>query len=126
MTNLSSLPTPITEAGAAAPTVVDLVARRASLKADAEYIADQIQQIDAQLIAALGTVGTHTVGDTKVQIREYSRTDFTRLAERYPVDQYPDLYVTKTELNQTVVRKQFAPAALDEFKVVGARSVVIP
>lgn len=118
--------TPIAEGATLTPTTLDLVAQRASLKADAEYIADRIAQINAQLIAALGTVGTHTVGDTKVQIREYSRTDFARLAAQYPAEQYPDLYVTKTELNQAAVKKQFAPTALDEFKVVGARSVVVP
>ena len=118
--------TPIAEGSTPTASALDLVAQRASLKADAEYIADRIAQIDAQLIAALGTVGTHIIGDTKVQIREYSRTDFARLAAQYPAEQYPDLYVTKTELNQAAVKKQFAPAALDEFKVVGARSVVVP
>lgn len=102
----------------------DLVAERASLKADVEHINDRIAQIDAQLIDRLG-VGTHSVDGTKVEIREYSRMNNAALEAAYPAAQYPDLYTTKTALNSDAVKRQFAPAALEQFKTRGAKSVVI-
>ena len=117
--------TPITQKqDAQASALEQLVARRVELKADAEYIAEQIEQIDAQLIDLLGTVGTHDVAGTKVQIREYSRTDLKKLAADYPADQYPALYATS--LDSAAVKKQFAPAALEQYVVHGKKSVVIP
>ena len=112
------------EHDAQASALEQLVARRVELKADAEYIAEQIEQIDAQLIDLLGTVGTHDVAGTKVQIREYSRTDLKKLAADYPADQYPALYATS--LDSAAVKKQFAPAALEQYVVHGKKSVVIP
>lgn len=110
---------------ATAPTDEDLVRRRAELAADAEYIAEQIAEIDAALLDRFPGTGTHDVAGVKVQIREYSRTDYAALAAQYPAADYPALYSTDPVLDQTAVKKSFAPAALDEFKVTGKRSVVI-
>lgn len=105
-------------------TSADLVARRVSLKADAEFIANEIQAIDAQLLEQL-EVGTHDVDGVKVQVREYSRTSYPSIEKDYPQAEYPDLYVTKTSIDQAAVKKAFAPSALEAYKVVGAKSVVI-
>lgn len=112
-------PTPIRK-----PTLAELVARRVTLKADAEYIANEISAIDAQILEQLD-VGTHDVDGVKVQVREYSRLAYPDIEKDYPADQYPDLYVTKTSIDQAAVKKQFAPAALEPYKVRGAKSVVI-
>lgn len=103
-----------------------LLERRATIKADQEYLAGELEAIDGQLIELLGgEVGTHDVDGTKVEIREYSRTDYAALEKQYPAEQYPALYETKTTLDQAVVKRQFAPAALDAFKVRGKKSVVV-
>ncbi len=106
------------------PTTADLVARRVTLKADAEFIANELQSIDAQLLELL-PVGTHDVDGTKVQVREYSRVSYPQVEKDYPQAEYPDLYVTTTSIDQAAVKKAFAPDALEQYKVVGAKSVVI-
>lgn len=116
--------TPITQQTAKAATLEELVAERANYKADMEYITEQIERIDAALILRLG-VGTHDVGDSKVQVREYTRTDYAALAEKYPAGEYPQLYKVEPTLDQAAVKAQFAPAALDEFKVTGKKSVTV-
>lgn len=103
----------------------ELVGERASLKADQEHIAERIAQIDAQLLDRLDTVGTHDVDGTKVEIREYSRLDTAWIESDYPASQYPQLYKTTTGVDLAAVKKQFAPAVLDEHKVRGAKSVVV-
>lgn len=105
-------------------TAAELVARRVSLKADAEFIANGIQAIDALLLEQLD-VGTHDIDGTKVQVREYSRISYPQVEKDYPATEYPDLYVTKTAIDQAAVKKAFAPSALEAYKVVGAKSVVI-
>jgi hypothetical protein len=112
-------------APAAVKTPAELVAERASLKADIEFINERIAQIDAQLIEQLDTVGTHDVDGTKVEIREYSRLDTAWIEAEYPQAQYPQLYKTTTGVDAAAVKKQFAPAVLDEHKVRGAKSVVV-
>ncbi|MFI8593754.1 hypothetical protein ACIGCK_04900 [Microbacterium sp. NPDC078428] len=107
------------------PTAAELLERRAALRADAELIQDELEQIDAALIIRLDTVGVHDVDGTKVEIREYSRTDYKALEAAYPVAEYPQLYRTEPSLDQAAVKKEFAPAALDEFKVRGKKSVVV-
>ncbi|MGK9222044.1 MULTISPECIES: hypothetical protein [unclassified Microbacterium] len=119
-----SIPAPIPHPAAGKPTLEELVARRVALKADAEYIAGEIAAIDAQLIDQLD-VGTHDVDGVKVQVREYSRIAYPQLEKDYPAEQYPDLYATKTAIDQAAVKKQFAPAALEPYKVRGSKSVVI-
>lgn len=116
-------PTPTQQPVEAQP-LEHLLRVRADYAADGEYIAEQIAAIDAQLIDRLG-VGTHDVGGQKVQVREYSRTDYAALAATYPAESYPELYETKTELSQAAVKKGFAPAALDQFKVTGKKSVSV-
>jgi hypothetical protein len=127
-----STPAPIVPIGAHASASKSdeiakrIVDRRATLKADAEFIAGEIEALDGQLIELLGgQVGTHDVAGTKVEIREYSRTDYKALEAEYPAGEYPQLYATVTSLDQDAVKKQFAPAALDAFKVRGKKSVVI-
>ncbi|NLP82613.1 hypothetical protein HF576_02005 [Microbacterium sp. CFH 90308] len=103
-----------------------LIERRATIKADQEILAGELEAIDGQLIELLGgEVGTHEIAGTKVEIREYSRTDYAALEKKYPAAEYPQLYTTKASLNQDVVKRQFAPAALDAFKVRGKKSVVV-
>lgn len=103
-----------------------LVALRATLKADAEYIADRIAQLDSQLLDILGgEVGTHDVAGTKVQIREYSRLDTKWIETEYPAEQYPQLYKTTTAVDNAAVKKQFAPGVLEEHQVRGAKSVIV-
>lgn len=116
---------PVTPINENASTTAELVAQRVLLKADIADYEERIAQIDALLIERLDTVGAHDVDGTKVTIREYSRTDYSRLEKDYPADSYPDLYVTKTALDQAAVKKSFAPAALDTYKVRGAKSVVV-
>jgi hypothetical protein len=110
---------------AAAAPLSEILAQRAVYKADAEYIAEQIERLDAVILDRLVDVGTHDVDGMKVEIREYSRTDYKALEERFPAEAYPQLYATVTSLDQGAVKKEFAPAALDEFKVRGKKSVVV-
>ncbi|MGA6128807.1 MULTISPECIES: hypothetical protein [unclassified Microbacterium] len=118
--------TPIRDIVPATPaTEMELVDERASLQADVEFIKERIAQIDAQLIERL-PVGVTEIGDTKVEVREYSRLDTKWIEENYPVSQYPQLYkVTAPAVDAAAVRKQFAPAVLEEHKVRGAKSIVI-
>lgn len=102
-----------------------LVERRATLKADAEYIAGELEAIDGQLLELLGEVGTHQVGQTKVEVREYSRLDTGWIEDEYPAAAYPQLYKTSTAVDAAAVKKQFAPAVLEEHKVTGKKSIVI-
>lgn len=113
---------PVTPINAAPLSNAELIARRATLKADAEYIQDEIDRIDAALILRF-PVGTHDVDGTKVQIREYTRTDPTAIAADYPAGEYPQLY--GTTLDMDVVKQQFAPAALEQYVIRGKKSVVI-
>lgn len=118
--------TPIRQPEPAVPaTDMELVDERASLKADIEYITERIAQIDAQLIERL-PVGVTEIGDTKVEVREYSRLDTKWIEQEYPAAQYPQLYkVAAPAVDAAAVKKQFAPAVLDEHKVRGAKSIVI-
>ena len=118
--------TPIRDIVPATPaTDMELVDERASLQADVEFIKERIAQIDAQLIERL-PVGVTEIGDTKVEVREYSRLDTKWIEENYPVSQYPQLYkVAAPAVDAAAVKKQFAPAALEEHKVRGAKSIVI-
>lgn len=102
-----------------------LVGRRATLRADQEFITGELESIDAQLIELLGTVGVHDVAGTKVEVREYSRTDLAWVEAEYPAAQYPQLYKTSVAVDGAAVKKQFAPAVLEQHKVRGAKSVVI-
>lgn len=103
-----------------------LVDRRTTLQADAEYITGELKAIDAQLLELLGgEVGTHQIGQTKVEVREYSRLDTGWIEDEYPAAAYPQLYKTTTTVDAAAVKKQFAPAVLDEHKVRGAKSIVI-
>lgn len=125
-----SNPAPITPIDQAAPKSLEikerLVARRAVLKADVEYITGEIQAIDGQLLELLGgEVGTHEIGDTKVQVREYSRLDTAWIETEYPQAQYPQLYKTTTAVDAAAVKKQFAPQVLEEHQVRGAKSLVV-
>ncbi|MFB3980354.1 hypothetical protein [Microbacterium proteolyticum] len=127
-----STPAPITpittprQSGKSTEIQKRLLDRRATLRADQEFIAGELEAIDAQLIELLGgRVGTHEIGDTKVEIREYSRLDTKWIETEYPADQYPQLYKTSTAVDAAAVRKQFAPAVLDEHKVRGAKSLVV-
>lgn len=120
----------ITPIDATAPKSLEikerLIARRAVLRADAEYIAGELAAIDGQLIELLGgEVGTHEVGDAKVQIKEYSRLDTKWIEAEYPAATYPQLYKTTTSVDNDAVKKQFAPAVLAEHQVRGAKSVVV-
>ncbi|OIU88636.1 hypothetical protein [Microbacterium sp. AR7-10] len=126
-----SMPAPIphpamaaTQAPAAEASLPELVARRVALKADAEYIKDEIEAVDAKILAQL-EVGTHDVAGTKVQVREYSRLSLPAVERDYPAEQYPDLYVTKTSIDKGAVEKSFVPNALEQYKVRGAKSVVV-
>lgn len=101
-----------------------LLEKRATLQADAEIIRDELERIDAQLIEWTGgVVGTHELAGTKVQVREYSRTDLTAIAVDYPVGEYPQLWVMA--IDGDAVKAQFSPAALEQYRVRGKKSVVI-
>lgn len=103
-----------------------LLERRATVQADQEYLANELESIDAQLIELVGgVVGTHELGGSKVTVREYSRTDYAALEAKYPAAEYPQLYETKTVVDQAAVKREFAPAALDEFKKTGKKSVTV-
>jgi hypothetical protein len=103
-----------------------LIARRATLKADLEYMQGEVEAIDSQLLELLGgEVGTHDIAGTKVQIREYSRLDSKWVETEYPAAQYPQLYKTTTAVDNAAVKKQFAPGVLEEHQVRGAKSIVI-
>jgi hypothetical protein len=125
-----SNPAPITPIDTNVPKSLEikerLVARRATLKADLEYMQGEIEQIDSQLLELLGgQVGTHDIAGTKVQIREYTRLDTKWIETEYPATQYPQLYKTTTAVDNAAVKKQFAPSVLDEHQVRGAKSIVI-
>lgn len=125
-----STPAPITPIGTNVPKSLEikerLVARRATLKADLEYMQGEVEQIDSQLLELLGgEVGTHDIAGTKVQIREYTRLDTKWIETEYPAAQYPQLYKTTTAVDAAAVKKQFAPTVLDEHQVHGAKSIVI-
>ena len=123
---MSAEPAPVNNTTSASDTIIRrLIQRRATLRADVEYINDELATIDTQLIELLGTTGVHTIDGTRVEIREYTRVDYDTLATTYPADQYPNLYTTRTTLDHDAVRKQFAPAALDHYTVHGKKSVVI-
>ena len=125
-----SNPAPITPINQAAPKSLEikerLLARRATLKADMEYMQGEIDGIDSQLLELLGgEVGTHDIGGTKVQVREYSRLDTRWIETEYPQAQYPQLYKTTTAVDSAAVKKQFAPGVLEEHQVRGAKSVIV-
>lgn len=103
-----------------------LIARRATLKADLEYMKGEVEAIDSQLLELLGgEVGTHDIAGTKVQIREYTRLDTKWIEEQYPASQYPQLYKVTTAVDNDAVKKQFAPTVLEEHQVRGAKSVIV-
>ncbi|KRD51937.1 hypothetical protein [Microbacterium sp. Root280D1] len=125
-----SNPAPITPINQAAPKSLEikerLVARRATLKADLEYMQGEVEAIDSQLLDILGgEVGTHDIAGTKVQVREYSRLDTKWIEAEYPAEQYPQLYKTTTAVDNAAVKKQFAPGVLEEHQVRGAKSLVV-
>lgn len=125
-----SNPAPITPIDTNVPKSLEikerLIARRATLKADLEYMQGEVEAIDAQLLELLGgEIGTHDIGGTKVQVRQYTRLDTKWIETEYPPSQYPQLYKVTTAVDGAAVKKQFAPAVLEEHQVRGAKSVVI-
>ncbi|AVL96905.1 MULTISPECIES: hypothetical protein [Microbacterium] len=125
-----SNPAPITPIDTNVPKSLEikerLIARRATLKADLEYMQGEVEAIDAQLLELLGgEVGTHDIGGTKVQVREYTRLDTKWIETEYPPSQYPQLYKVTTAVDAAAVKKQFAPAVLEEHQVHGAKSIVV-
>ncbi|HEY9310261.1 MAG TPA: hypothetical protein VIP82_20855 [Microbacterium sp.] len=128
-----STPAPITpiradEAGLSKSDAIAkrLIERRATLEADREFITAELDALDAQLLDLVGgVVGTHELGGSKVTVREYSRTDYAAVEAKYSAAEYPQLYETKTALDQAAVKREFAPAALEEFKVRGKKSVTV-
>src|SRR5690242_10468336 len=111
MSNLAPI-TPAPEPAKSDEIAKRLLDRRATLKADAEYIAEEIERIDGQLPEWVGgVVGTHEIAGTKVEVREYSRTDTKAIERDYPAEDFPQLYAQT--LSADAVKKEFAPAAID-------------
>lgn len=117
--------TPIREGRTSDQILAGLIERKTTLAADVEYIAGELAAIDGQIIELLGSVGVHDVNGTKVEVKEYSRTDLKWIEVEYPADQYPQLYKTTTAVDGEAVKREFAPAVLARHKVTGKRSVVI-
>jgi hypothetical protein len=67
--------------------------------------------------------GNHDAGDWTVQVQHNRRLDAARIAERYPVAQYPHLYEPK--ISTAAVKEYFAPVELEQYQIEGAPKLVV-
>lgn len=91
-----------------------------ALKAQADTIKEQMDQIKAQLAEALPEGGR--VGDHKVSIIR-GRVSWPKVAKAYPMNDFPQIYRQEVVLDQKKAERLIAPAQLDEYR--GAPSVTI-
>ena len=103
-------------------TVDELVLRRVELDAIIARANEEKQTINLQLIEELGE-GTHEHAHARIMISRRGTLDAKKLETAFPAEQYPQLYTQK--LSTDDVKKQFAPAALEQYKSYSAPSVTI-
>lgn len=100
-----------------------LVLEDAKLAETADAIAERRAQIRARLAKVLDA-GTHDLAGHKVVVTQPGRLDAKALERDFPVAQHPEMYEAK--LSTSAVRKQLAPAVLEEkYTTHGAKQVSI-
>lgn len=105
-------------------TTEDLVLARVNLDEKIARLQEEKDRINAELIKQLGD-GTHNLAHAKVVISRRGTLDTKKLEAAYPADLYPQLYATTTKLATDLVKREFAPTALEAFKTYSAPSVTI-
>ena len=100
----------------------ELVSRRVTIDEQIDRLTQEKEQINATLRATC-QMGNNDAGDWTVQLRRNARLDTARLEQRFPVAQYPHLYVPK--ISTPAVRENFSPVELKQFEVEGEPIVVI-
>lgn len=102
--------------------VDEWVLRRVELDAIIARATEEKQALNGSLIEALGD-GTHETKHARVMISRRGVVDKTKLAADYPADQYPALY--EAGISTDAMKKQFAPAALEQYKSYSAPTVTV-
>lgn len=100
-----------------------LVLEDAKLAESEDAIKERRAQIRARLAKVLDA-GTHDLAGHKVVVSQPGRLDAKALERDFPVAQHPEMYEAK--LSTSAVRKQLAPAVLEEkYTTHGAKQVSI-
>lgn len=98
------------------------VLRRVELDAIIARANEEKQLLNGHLIEKLG-LGTHEHAHARITISRRGALDAAKLEAAFNPEQYPQLYVQK--LSTDAVKKNFAPAALEQYKSYSAPSVTI-
>lgn len=72
-----------------------------------------VDDLKAQIRAYYGEAGSHTVNGHTVSLSEQRRLDMNAIAQAYPADTHPELYVLMPDTKK--VRTAIAPADLEQF-----------
>lgn len=102
--------------------VDEWVLRRVELDEIIARANEEKQTLNGQLIEVLGD-GTHETKHARVMISRRGTVDKGKLSADYPAEQFPALY--EHTLSTEAMKTQFAPAALEQYKVYSAPSVTI-
>lgn len=89
---------------------------------------EQKEGLQAWILTQMGPGDREQAGDYLVTIRRGPRRLNTkRFEEAYPAEDFPQLYVTKTSVDNTAVKQQFAEQFLEDngLYTTGRASVVI-
>lgn len=103
-------------------TIEELVARRVHIVEQIARLTDEKSQIDDQLREQFD-YGTVPAGDWRVSIGhnpQFQKADFMR---RFPVAQYPHLYVAAPDT--AAIKKNFSPIELERFYREGTKKVTV-
>lgn len=104
------------------PTIhEDLVREYAALRDDLERITARKKEIEKALRDL--DYGSHDIAGVTIQIQHNRRLDPALLEDRYPVAKFPHFY--RPSVNTAQVRKQLAPAEIDELSKEGDKKVLL-
>ena len=109
-----------------ADTLTALAGQLAIVQAQLRPLQEQEAALKAEIrsnLASLGP-GEYLAGDHLVVAGATRRIDNTRIEERYPVTEHPELY--KLVVDTAAVRKNLAPAVVDDLmKIAGDLAITV-
>jgi len=103
-------------------TLEELVAEDQNIATDIATLTGEREEIRAELAERLPE-GTHPIGEHLVGIQYRSKLALGRVAEDYPQEVMPEIYVT--EVDTKLVRKHLAPAVIEaQYEIKSAAPTV--
>ena len=100
-----------------------LAARLAQLQEAADLLAQQIDDVKAQIRDTVPGPDNYAAGPLTVQVQTNGRLDTKAIAAKYPPTQHPELYSQTVDVRR--VRQQLAPVDLEALTAYGTPKVVL-